>query len=142
MLELNEWLLSASVRHPELAGIAEIATIRKQLPLTQEFKEQWLDKLLIYPLQQLELWLVHFQWLSPLVRELQQFHRSLPIYSLKQLAVTGKHLLQWCNKPAGAWVKEQLHGLFIAVASGKLPNSIEPLKAYILAKNEGEGSNE
>jgi len=124
-LKLTEWL-QANSEHT----------------LNEALKQQWLNMLLVYPLQLLNAWLNHFQWYSPLVSELHQYHGSLAIYSLKELAVSGKHILKWCNKPAGAWVKELLHHLFIAVAAGKLPNSTDYMKEYILTRNEGDGSNE
>lgn len=136
LLKLCEWLQQA-VEETDAA-----AQTNNRPGLADELKQQWLQLLLQYPLELLELWLEQFQPFSTQVKLLQQLHESLPVKSVKQLAVQGKQLLDWSNKPAGPWLKALLEQLFIAVASGKLGNNKQEIERFVKAQNEDDAINE
>lgn len=103
----------------------------------QQLEQQWIEKLLDYPRHVLDLWLEQFAPLGTNMVKLARFDRELPIKNMKQLKVTGKQLLQWCDAPAGPWVKILLNELFIAVVKGKIANDKQELQKYVEAWKEG-----
>lgn len=146
LLELCEWLneISEGIVSVKARDVAEgdKSVEAVKAALAYELQQQWLDKLLHYPLDQLELWLEQFAAFAPYMLSLKQYHEALPIKRIAELAVNGKQLLGWCDKPAGVWVKELLRTLFIAVAGGKLKNNKQEIKQFVKVWIEGETINE
>lgn len=58
------------------------------------------------------------------------FHK-LPITSKTELAVTGRDLLEWTDKPAGPWVSTELENIENAVVSNKVKNDKQAIRGWI-----------
>lgn len=70
---------------------------------------------------------------------ISRLKNSLPISSLKDLAITGNDLIKWCGKKGGPWVKEWLANIEEAVVTGHLDNNREDIKGWFLNGIESEG---
>lgn len=146
LLELCEWLneVSEGIAGTQSSGAAKRSQAAKTVKAAtvNKLQQQWLDKLLHYPLEHLELWLGQFAAFTPYMLSLKQYHKALPVKRIKELAVNGQQLLNWCGKPGGAWVKELLDTLFLTVAGGKLKNNKQEIEQFVKAWIEGETINE
>jgi len=60
-------------------------------------------------------------------RDLIRVHESMPVKSLKELAVNGKDLQEALQKDPGAWIQHVLQYLLEQTALGQLPNTPEAL---------------
>lgn len=151
ILQLHEWLQQVlqpmqgmnSGNQLEL-GIAEADQLQLSVAKGEllAWKEQWLDKLLHYPVHHLELFLHMYMNEYDAVGQVAKFHEELPIQHVKQLAVRGNDLVTWCSQPSGPWINECLKHIFIEVASGRLVNSKEAIRTYVLNQFEGGRYNE
>ncbi|MEC0252688.1 CCA tRNA nucleotidyltransferase [Bacillus halotolerans] len=65
------------------------------------------------------------------LKEVREAYQSLPIKSLKDLAITGRDLLALRNQPAGKWVSEELQRIEQAVVTGKLSNQKEHIEEWL-----------
>lgn len=65
------------------------------------------------------------------LEEVREAYQSLPIKSLKNLAITGRDLLALRNQPAGKWVSEELQRIEQAVVTGKLSNQKEHIEEWL-----------
>lgn len=70
------------------------------------------------------------------IAALREAYAALPVKSVKELAVTGKDLLEVCNRKAGDWVSRTLQYLLQQTALHGLPNKREEL--LFAAKKELE----
>ncbi len=60
-------------------------------------------------------------------------YQELPVKSKKDLAVTGKELLQWLQKRGGSWVAVYLQRIEEEVLNGTLQNEKEEIKEAVLS---------
>ncbi|HET7629289.1 MAG TPA: CCA tRNA nucleotidyltransferase [Bacillales bacterium] len=58
--------------------------------------------------------------------------RQLPIHERKQLAVDGRDLLGWWDRPPGPWISHCLEQIEREVIGGRLENRKEALKGWLL----------
>ncbi|MEC1679778.1 CCA tRNA nucleotidyltransferase [Bacillus mojavensis] len=65
------------------------------------------------------------------LKEVREAYQSLPIKSLKDLAITGRDLLALRNQPAGKWVSEELQRIEQAVVTGKLSNQKKHIEEWL-----------
>jgi len=65
-------------------------------------------------------------------------YATMPVHSLKDLAVDGRDLLEAIGRPPGPWVGRLLRELLTRVACGELPNDKERLLEY--ARERGDGT--
>ncbi|MEC1622012.1 CCA tRNA nucleotidyltransferase [Bacillus mojavensis] len=65
------------------------------------------------------------------LKEVRDAYQSLPIKSLKDLAITGRDLLALRNQPAGKWVSEELQRIEQAVVTGKLSNQKKHIEEWL-----------
>lgn len=63
------------------------------------------------------------------IKELKQ---SLPIQSIKDLAVTGNDLITWMQKPGGPWLHHMLIDLVKAILHKEVNNNPEQIKEWIM----------
>lgn len=70
---------------------------------------------------------------------ISRLKKSLPISSLRDLAITGNDLIKWSGKKGGPWVKEWLANIEEAVVIGDLNNTREDIKGWFLNGDESEG---
>ena len=75
--------------------------------------------------------------------DLLQTYRSLPIHSLKDLAINGNDLMQALNRKGGAWLKETLQYCERQVLQNEVPNERKPLldAALEFVKSSDKASN-
>lgn len=57
---------------------------------------------------------------------------NLPIQSNDQLAINGKHLMNWTTRKRGPWIKVALDAAIIAVLNGYVKNEEDMLKEWFL----------
>lgn len=92
--------------------------------------------------------LVHAEKLASILGEeiepikperLAQLKKSLPIQSIRELAITGQEIMEWFNKPGGPWLKETLTQIELAVLYEKVENNATQIKEWIM--NESNNKN-
>nr|WP_281423096.1 CCA tRNA nucleotidyltransferase [Paenibacillus oenotherae] len=66
---------------------------------------------------------------------------EMPVWSVKDLAVGGRDLLQVLGRPAGPWMSGLLNDLVRAVAERRIPNDRDQLLAYAASMNEAVRAN-
>ena len=71
--------------------------------------------------------------------QISMLKNTLPISSLRDLAITGNDLIAWSGRKGGPWVKEWLANIEEAVVSGHLENTREDIKGWFLDGIESEG---
>lgn len=67
----------------------------------------------------------------PLEEKAKDVWASLPIKSLRELAVTGTDLMEWSEKPRGPWIKDCLEQAEKAVLTEKVPNKKRELERWL-----------
>ncbi|RLQ95122.1 CCA tRNA nucleotidyltransferase [Falsibacillus albus] len=60
---------------------------------------------------------------------------SLPIQSVKDLAVTGDDFMNWEDKPGGPWIKEKLERVERAVVEEKIVNDKDSIRRWLYSCN-------
>ena len=70
-----------------------------------------------------------------LVASLQDIHHELPIFSRRELAVTGNDLMDWFQKTGGPWLSETIGLIERAVVNGELSNTKDEIKEWLLRCN-------
>ncbi|WP_010301043.1 CCA tRNA nucleotidyltransferase [Kurthia senegalensis] len=65
------------------------------------------------------------------IEEIVQRKRALPIASKQQLAVTGKHLLEWTGQKGGPWLKQALDQLVTDILEGRVQNEEQHIKGWV-----------
>ena len=76
---------------------------------------------------------------EPIPKELlSERKKSLPIQSSKDLTITGRDLMQWFDKPGGAWLKETLTQVEFAVLHQKVENNAEKIKEWLMNESNSE----
>ncbi|WP_062104824.1 CCA tRNA nucleotidyltransferase [Bacillus niameyensis] len=66
-----------------------------------------------------------------LTTNIHEQYNKIPITSRSQLAVSGKDLLEWTNKPAGPWMKELFDNLEKAVINQDIPNERNAIRRWV-----------
>lgn len=61
---------------------------------------------------------------------LQKMWNGLSIHTIKELAVSGKDLMDWTKKKGGPWVKEELNFILDGVLEGQVENSLSDIKRW------------
>lgn len=104
----------------------------------KNYEKNGLDSLLIYELP--DIYFAAFIRLLATIdpsqniqfKEIEQKNKTLPIRSIKDLAIDGHDLVQlFPNKKRGPWMKEILNEIVIEVISDRLENDHESLKEWI-----------
>lgn len=70
-----------------------------------------------------------------LLASLQDIHRELPIFSRKELAISGNDLMEWFQKTGGPWLSETIELIERAVVNGEVSNTKEEIKEWLLRCN-------
>lgn len=65
------------------------------------------------------------------IYHLHQLYEALPIKSRKELAVSGKDLMQWFNKSSGPWIRELIERIEKAVINEKVENEKNIIKGWL-----------
>lgn len=73
---------------------------------------------------------------TSLPSNLKEVHQNMKITSIKQLAINGRDILKWSDKPTGAWLKAYLEQITVEVAIGKLSNDKSSIYDYVI-RNKG-----
>lgn len=133
ILQLQQWLANILLLEQRAAN-------EEKLYIT--IKEQWQDKLLRYPDNDLNLFIRTFQKEYAAMQYIGKLHASLPIHRIKQLAVRGNDLMKWSDKASGPWINVLLEEIFIEVVSCRLDNNKEAIYAYVINQVEGGRYNE
>ncbi|WP_075617694.1 CCA tRNA nucleotidyltransferase [Paenisporosarcina indica] len=66
------------------------------------------------------------------IDKLVHLKKSLPIQSIRELAVTGQDIMEWFDKPGGPWLKETLTQIERAVLHQKVTNDATYIKEWLL----------
>lgn len=66
------------------------------------------------------------------VQIIKRMKQSLPIQSMKDLAVSGNDLIDWIQKPGGPWIQQMLKDLVTAILNNEVENHPERIKEWIL----------
>ncbi len=69
-------------------------------------------------------------------RMLQQLFVSLPIKERKELAVNGKDLIEWYQRPSGPWIADTLAMIERVVIHGMVENHKERIKEWLISCNQ------
>ncbi|MGX7195488.1 CCA tRNA nucleotidyltransferase [Enterococcus olivae] len=67
---------------------------------------------------------------TPQLEKVQQMYQELPIFSLRDLAITGHDLMTAFNQKPGKWLKDVLSACEEAVIDGKIENKKEKLLEF------------
>lgn len=70
-----------------------------------------------------------------LMERIRKQYESLIIHTQSELAVTGTDLINWEGKPAGPWVKEQLHNVLDAVLNHQVKNDKNVIEGWFKTCN-------
>ncbi len=75
---------------------------------------------------------------TPLVtyEEIERKKQALPIQNPKDLALSGKDVLEWSERKRGPWIKTILDAALLAVIDGKVVNDKQQLKEWFYAFND------
>lgn len=57
--------------------------------------------------------------------------RTLPLASKQELAITGKHLLEWTGQKGGPWLKRALDHLVTEILDGRVQNEEQHIKGWV-----------
>ncbi|MFT8871176.1 MAG: CCA tRNA nucleotidyltransferase [Sporolactobacillus sp.] len=68
--------------------------------------------------------------LKAIIETINRIDGRLPIHSSKELAVSGRDVLQWVGRPAGRWLAGELAAVEQAVITGQLENEKEAIAAW------------
>ncbi|AWE07012.1 CCA tRNA nucleotidyltransferase [Lysinibacillus sp. 2017] len=68
--------------------------------------------------------------------EIERKKKALPIQHQKELALTGKDVLDWSERKRGPWIKTVLDAALLAVLDGKIANDKQQLKEWFHAFND------
>lgn len=66
------------------------------------------------------------------IQNIKEMKQSLPIQSIKDLAVTGNDLKTWMQKPGGPWIRHMLNDLVKAILYKEVVNNPEQIKEWIM----------
>lgn len=69
------------------------------------------------------------------IKEVTSRFKLLPIISRRDLAITGKELMEWADKPRGAWIKDVLERTERAVIAGDIRNDRMEIERWLRACN-------
>ncbi|OES44506.1 CCA tRNA nucleotidyltransferase [Domibacillus iocasae] len=69
------------------------------------------------------------------LKEVTSRFESLPIKSRHDLAITGKELMEWADKPRGVWIKEVLERTEKAVIAGDVRNDRMEIERWLRTCN-------
>ncbi|EZP75884.1 tRNA CCA-pyrophosphorylase [Parageobacillus genomosp. 1] len=72
---------------------------------------------------------------------LNEMFAVLPIKTKNELAVSGKDLIEWFEKPGGPWVKEMLTAIEHAVIHGEVDNHKERIYEWLMDRNRIQEKN-
>jgi tRNA nucleotidyltransferase (CCA-adding enzyme) len=72
---------------------------------------------------------------------LNEMFAALPIKTKNELAVNGKDLMEWFEKPGGPWVKEMLAAIEHAVIHGEVDNHKERIYEWLMDRNRIQEKN-
>jgi tRNA nucleotidyltransferase (CCA-adding enzyme) len=72
---------------------------------------------------------------------LNEMFAALPIKTKNELAVSGKDLIEWFEKPGGPWVKEMLSVIEHAVIHGEVDNHKERIYEWLMDRNHIQEKN-
>ena len=73
-----------------------------------------------------------------LATEIKRMKESLPIQSIKALAVDGQKLMEWTNQSGGRWLGEWIGKIEKAVLHGSLENEPNDIKEWFLNEFTGK----
>jgi tRNA nucleotidyltransferase (CCA-adding enzyme) len=65
------------------------------------------------------------------LENIKKSYQELSIKSSNELAVTGKDLMEWLNRPGGPWLREVLEGIEEAVLTNQLKNDKEAIREWL-----------
>jgi tRNA nucleotidyltransferase (CCA-adding enzyme) len=72
---------------------------------------------------------------------LNEMFAALPIKTKNELAISGKDLIKWFEKPGGPWVKEMLTAIEHAVIHGEVDNHKERIYEWLMDRNRIQEKN-
>jgi tRNA nucleotidyltransferase (CCA-adding enzyme) len=81
---------------------------------------------------------------EPVEKHLQMLNEmfaALPIKTKNELAVSGKDLIEWFEKPGGPWIKEMLAVIERAVIHGEVDNHKERIYEWLMDRNRIQEKN-
>ena len=64
-------------------------------------------------------------------RKINTMYQSLPIYTSKDINITGNDISKILSKKPGEYIKEIMHDIEINIINNKLNNNYEDLEKYI-----------
>ncbi|MBB5323377.1 tRNA nucleotidyltransferase (CCA-adding enzyme) [Anoxybacillus tepidamans] len=74
-------------------------------------------------------------------RRLRELFAKLPIQERNELAITGKDLIEWYQRPGGPWLADTLQKVEQAVLHGLVENEKERIKGWLILCNQTHGKN-
>lgn len=73
------------------------------------------------------------------VEHIDACKQALAIQDVSQLAVTGRHFMEWSASKRGPWIKEALQQALLAVLAREIPNTEQHLKDWFMHAYSDEG---